>query len=81
MAEVSLKQLFYGAVTMGERGQVVVPSGARRACRMEPGDKLLVFGHPMGCGLLLAKVEHLQEVLGEIQHQVSNMHEHADESE
>jgi len=79
MQEINLKQLFYGAVTMGERGQVVVPAEARKACGMEPGDKLLVFGHPLRGGLFLAKVDSLQEVLADIQRYVSAVHENADE--
>lgn len=50
---------FYGAVTIGEKGQVVIPSEAREAMGLKKGDKLLVFG--MGCDMLafskLSKVE------------------------
>jgi AbrB family looped-hinge helix DNA binding protein len=35
---------FYGAVTVGERGQVAIPVAARRDFAVKPGDKLLVFG-------------------------------------
>jgi AbrB family looped-hinge helix DNA binding protein len=80
MEQVSLRRLFYGAVTIGERGQVVVPAEARKDCRIEPGDKLLVFGHPMGGGLFLTKVEHVQEFLAEIQQQIAAAGEHVDEA-
>lgn len=33
----------FGAVTVGERGQVVIPSGVRKLYRIKSGDKLLVF--------------------------------------
>lgn len=41
----------YGAVTVGERGQIVIPAQARKLYRIKPGDKLVVFaksGGPIG---------------------------------
>ncbi|MFI6866599.1 AbrB/MazE/SpoVT family DNA-binding domain-containing protein [Nocardia sp. NPDC050406] len=49
---------FYGAVTVSERGQVVIPAQARRDHGIEPGDKLLVLGDPEQ-GLALMKLEVL----------------------
>lgn len=50
---------FYGATTVGEKGQVVIPAEAREAMGLKKGDKLLVFG--MGCDMValskLSKVE------------------------
>ena len=50
---------FYGTSTLGEKGQVVIPSEAREAMGLKKGEKLLVFG--MGCDMLsftkLSKVE------------------------
>ncbi len=63
---------FYGAVTVGERGQVVIPAQARRDHGIEPGQKLLVLGSPDGIALmssdnLLKAVDasaELRDVLG-----------------
>ena len=52
---------FYGATTVGERGQVVVPAQARTDLQITPGSKLLVFGGPHGHGLLLTKPEAVTE--------------------
>jgi AbrB family looped-hinge helix DNA binding protein len=41
----------YGAVTVGERGQVVIPARIRKAYRIHPGDRLIVLakeGGPIG---------------------------------
>jgi len=41
----------YGAVTVGERGQVVIPVQARKLYQIKAGDKLVVFakrGGPIG---------------------------------
>ena len=35
---------FFGSVTVGERGQIVIPHKARKIFRIEPGDQLLVLG-------------------------------------
>jgi len=53
---------FYGAVTVGERGQIVIPAQARRDLGIEAGDKLLVLGDPEQ-GLALAKLEILMQNL------------------
>lgn len=38
------KREFYGMTTLGEKGQVVIPSEARAAMRLAKGEKMLVFG-------------------------------------
>lgn len=35
---------FFGSVTVGERGQIVIPQKARTLFQIEAGDQLLVFG-------------------------------------
>ena len=59
--DVSLEESFYGAATVGERGQVVIPAEARKRCGIQPGDKLLVMGHPSGSGLMLCKIDAMRE--------------------
>ncbi len=53
---------FYGAVTVSERGQIVIPAQARRDLGIEPGDKLLVLGDPEQ-GLALTKLDLLMRNL------------------
>ena len=36
----------YGAVTVGERGQLVIPAELRRALKIKSGDQLMVFAKP-----------------------------------
>jgi len=38
-----LKGKLYGAVTLGERGQLVIPSDLRKELKIKPGDKLMIF--------------------------------------
>ncbi|MFA4991628.1 MAG: AbrB/MazE/SpoVT family DNA-binding domain-containing protein [Candidatus Omnitrophota bacterium] len=44
-----------GAVTVGEKGQVVIPAGVRRSFKIKPGDKLIVFAKPDNIGLIPAE--------------------------
>ena len=52
----SVEQMFFGAVTVGERGQVVIPAEARKAFGIDTGEKLLVFAHPSQHGIALVKI-------------------------
>jgi len=58
------RRRFYGAVTVSERGQVVIPAQARRDLEIEIGEKLLVLGGPGG-GLLLVKASVIGRMLGQ----------------
>ena len=53
------REMVYGTTTIGEKGQVVIPAEARKALKLVPGEKLLVFG--MGREMLaLAKLSNLE---------------------
>lgn len=61
--EFSWDDHFFGAVTVGERGQVVIPAEARKRFRIEPGDKLLIMGDPGKRSLMLCKMDTLREFM------------------
>lgn len=52
---------FYGAITVSERGQIVIPADARRDFNIQVGDKLLVLGD-LQQGLALIKASALLEM-------------------
>jgi bifunctional DNA-binding transcriptional regulator/antitoxin component of YhaV-PrlF toxin-antitoxin module len=54
---------FFGAVTVGERGQVAIPAEACRELKISPADKLLAFGSLDTNTLILVKVEFMAEFL------------------
>ncbi len=62
----------FGAVTMGERGQIVIPADIRKVYCIKPGDRLLVFAHKGGpIGLIPAEefskfLEHATQTLAKI---------------
>ena len=47
MKEFSIPKM-YGAVTVGERGQVVIPAQIRKLFGIKTGEKLIVFAKPGG---------------------------------
>jgi AbrB family looped-hinge helix DNA binding protein len=63
----SLEAMFYGSVTVGERGQVVIPAEARKQYGIKPGDKLLAFRSPTGRGLVLVGVDHMRAMMEQMQ--------------
>lgn len=50
-----LKGKICGTVTVGERGQVVIPAGIRKSFKIKPGDKLIVFAKHEMIGLVPAE--------------------------
>jgi len=58
---------FYGSVTVGERGQIVLPSKLRKKFGINAGDKILVLGRERygKWGIFLVKAEILAKLIGE----------------
>lgn len=56
----------FGVVTVGDKGQIVIPAKARKIFDIKPGDNLVMLGdEPQG--LALIKEESLLQVLNAIQ--------------
>lgn len=54
---------FYGSVTVSMRGQIVIPTQARRELKIERGEKLLVLGGPGDEGLALIRASAVDSLL------------------
>ncbi|HEY3268717.1 MAG TPA: AbrB/MazE/SpoVT family DNA-binding domain-containing protein [Armatimonadota bacterium] len=54
---------FAGTVTLGERGQVVIPAHVRHALRMSPGQRLVVLKPPGAPMLCLVGIENVEAAL------------------
>lgn len=62
----------YGLVTVGKRGQVVIPAKARRVLGITPATKLLVFSKG-GCdALILAKAELASQFVNTLNELIDN---------
>ncbi len=53
----------YGTATVGSKGQLVIPSGAREELNIQTGDRLYVVSAMHGSGLVLLKEEKLSEMV------------------
>ncbi len=70
-----LEGMFVGSVTLGERGQVVIPAEARDQMGLQAGDKLLAFCHPtqqMVCLCKLTMLEHMRAFLNRMEKEEEN---------
>lgn len=56
----------YGSVTVGTKGQVVIPAEARQALNISSGDKLVVFGIPERNMLGICTVDSVESMLSDM---------------
>ncbi|MEM3608744.1 MAG: AbrB/MazE/SpoVT family DNA-binding domain-containing protein [Candidatus Bathyarchaeia archaeon] len=61
MSESERDMQIYGTVKVGERGQVVIPSKARRELNIKPGDLLLVVAGRNRRSIALVKADAMRE--------------------
>jgi len=59
----SPEDCFVGTVTVGERGQVVIPVEARKKLDIHTGDQLLIMSHPSHEGFMILKIDAMREFL------------------
>lgn len=65
----------YGTVKVGERGQVVIPSKARKDLNIKPGDVLLVMAGKNKRGLGMVKADTMREFVNRIMHGLEEVNE------
>jgi AbrB family looped-hinge helix DNA binding protein len=61
----------FGTTTLGTRGQLVIPAEARRALKLKPGDKLVVFAG--GGPLCLVKADAMRGFIGHLTRQLGRV--------
>jgi AbrB family looped-hinge helix DNA binding protein len=57
------EECFLGTVTVGERGQIVIPAEARKKLNITTGDKLFIMSHPSGEGFVAFKMDAMREFI------------------
>ncbi len=68
---------FYAAVTLGERGQIVIPQEAREELKLTPGEKLLVFQGPKGMGLSIMPAREVSVFVAEAMERLTQLNTEA----
>jgi AbrB family looped-hinge helix DNA binding protein len=61
MSENEQDARIYGTVKVGDRGQVVIPSKARKDFNIKPGDLLLVVAGRNRRGLAMVRADTMRE--------------------
>lgn len=58
----------FGVVTLGERGQIVLPKKARETFKLKPGDTLVVLGDttPANAGIALIDSQTFLQMTGQV---------------
>jgi AbrB family looped-hinge helix DNA binding protein len=57
-----MEDVFYDSVTVGERGQVVIPARARRDLGIKHKDKLIVLRAMGKMGIVLIHTKHMSHI-------------------
>ena len=69
---VWLENRCLGSTTVGPRGQVVIPVNARKEMGIDAGTTLLVFKAFHGQGLVLLKVDAIEQMMSMVSQQLSD---------
>lgn len=80
-SDFSIEDYFYGTATVGERGQIVIPSEARKQLGINPGDKVLVVKHPGGDSVMLFKIGAMSEMFSAMLEEATQLESKAAESD
>ncbi|MDD5341438.1 MAG: AbrB/MazE/SpoVT family DNA-binding domain-containing protein [Patescibacteria group bacterium] len=65
MSKIPFELKSYGVTTVGERGQIVIPSEIRKKLDLKKGDKFLVFSRE-GSMIAMIKPEKFDKILNNI---------------
>ena len=65
----------FGSTTVGPRGQVVIPVNARKEMGIDVGTTLLVFKAFHGQGLVLLKVDAIEQMMSMVSQQLTEFEE------
>lgn len=63
---IPVEDCYVGTVTVGERGQVVIPAEVRKKLDIQTGDRLIIMSQPHGKGLVLLKLDAVREFLNRL---------------
>lgn len=62
MKQIFMENVFYDSVTVGERGQVVIPAKARKDLGIKHKDKLIVLRAMGKMGIVLIQTKHMAHI-------------------
>jgi len=71
-------RIFYGMVTVSDKGQIAIPIDLRRDLGIETGSKLIVMKRKDYAGIVLLKVERMDKLMDKIREDESFFEEEGD---
>lgn len=66
MPNKHFEERIYDLVTVGERGQIVIPQKARKDFNLKPGDRLLAIKGIGDFSIVLLKPSHISRIADQI---------------
>lgn len=70
---MNTEQCFYGASTVGERGQIVIPAEARNELNIHPGEKVILMRHPFHDAIMVCKISAMREILDDFSNYIKTL--------
>jgi AbrB family looped-hinge helix DNA binding protein len=70
-----MEGMFYDTVTVGERGQVVIPAKARKELGIKAKDKLIVLRAPGKAGIVLVHARHMASMFEKMTRHIAKFKE------
>lgn len=64
---------FWGAATVGSKGQIVIPSETRGALAVNEGDKLLIVSPPDSSAIIIVKPDVLEQYMQQMRSGIETM--------
>ena len=64
--ECTKRRIVYGVVTVSSKGQISIPVAAREDLNIKEGDQLLVLRRRDDAGLVLIKLDAMDELMGRL---------------
>jgi AbrB family looped-hinge helix DNA binding protein len=55
-----------GTATLNDKGQLVIPSQARKELDLSPGTKVVILSHPSRPGLVILKAEAVEALVKDL---------------
>lgn len=73
MKQSFMEDFFYDTVTVGERGQVVIPAKARRDLGIKHKDKLIVLRAMGKMGIVMIHAKHMTRIFDKMTKHISQI--------
>lgn len=70
-----MENVFYDTVTVGERGQVVIPAKARKDFGIKAGDKMMVLRGMGKMGVVLIHSKHMTKMFAKLSEHITKFKE------